>query len=145
MKTQRVNPNGMNPMQMNNMSSMMGMMNNIQRIGKGKRKITVNLDKNNKKFLSKFIEEVKKQFATSAMGVQASGLGEFFDYVKSVADTKDQMELKLSFEEYEFLKRMIVDSIKGMEGMTFKWYQFVKKAMLKVMVKQYRELLTKFK
>ena len=79
------------------------------------------------------------------MGVQASGLGEFFDYVKSVADTKDQMELKLSFEEYEFLKRMIVDSIKGMEGMTFKWYQFVKKAMLKVMVKQYRELLTKFK
>ena len=47
MKTQRVNPNGMNPMQMNNMSSMMGMMNNIQRIGKGKRKITVNLDKNN--------------------------------------------------------------------------------------------------
>lgn len=48
MKTQRVNPNGMNPMQMNNMSSMMGMMNNIQRIGKGKRKITVNLDKNNK-------------------------------------------------------------------------------------------------
>ena len=67
MKTQRVNPNGMNPMQMNNMSSMMGMMNNIQRIGKGKRKITVNLDKNNKKFLSKFIEEVKKQFSSSAM------------------------------------------------------------------------------
>jgi len=55
------------------------------------------------------------------------------------------MELKLSFEEYEFLKRMIVDSIRGMEGMTFKWYQFVKKGMLKVMIKQYRELLTKFK
>ena len=84
MKTQRVNPNGMNPMQMNNMSSMMGMMNNIQRIGKGKRKITVNLDKNNKKFLSKFIDEVKKQFASSAMGAQATGLGEFFDYIKSV-------------------------------------------------------------
>ena len=145
MKTQRVNPNGMNPMQMNNRSSMMGMMNNIQRIGKGKRKITVNLDKNNKKFLSKFIDEVKKQFASSAMGAQATGLGEFFDYIKSVVDGKEQMELKLSFEEYEFLKRMIVDSIRGMEGMTFKWYQFVKKGMLKVMIKQYRELLTKFK
>lgn len=145
MKAQRVNPNGMNPMQMNSMSNMMGMMNSIQRIGKGKRKITVNLDKNNKKFLSKFIEEVKKQFATSAMGAQVNGLGEFFDYIKSVADAKDQMELKLSFEEYEFLKKMIVDSIRGMEGMTFKWYQFVKKGMLKVMIRQYRELLTKFK
>ena len=39
MKTQRVNPNAMNPMQMNNMSSMMGMMNSIQKIGKGKRKL----------------------------------------------------------------------------------------------------------
>ncbi len=145
MKAQRVNPNGMNPMQMNNMSSMMGMMNTIQRIGKGKRKISVNLDKNNKKFLSKFIDEVKKQFVSSAMGAQSANLGEFFDYIKSVADSKDQMELKLSFEEYEFLKRMIVDSIKGMEAMTFKWYQFVKKGMLKIMIKQYREILTKFK
>ena len=33
MKPQRVNPNMMNPMEMNNMSAMMGMMNNLQRIG----------------------------------------------------------------------------------------------------------------
>lgn len=52
MKTQRVNPNAMNPMQMNNMSSMMGMMNSIQKIGKGKRKYSIMLDKNNKKILS---------------------------------------------------------------------------------------------
>lgn len=144
MKTQRVNPNAMNPMQMNSMSSMMGMMNTIQRIGKGKRKISVNLDKNNKKFLSKFIEEVKKQFLSSA-GVQTANLGEFFDYIKAMADNKEQMELKLSFEEYEFLKKMLMDSVRGMEAMSFKWYQFVKKSMLKVMIKQYRELLTKFK
>ena len=37
MKAQKVNPNNMNPMQMNAMSSMMGMMNSIQKIGKGKR------------------------------------------------------------------------------------------------------------
>lgn len=145
MKTQRVNPNGMNPMQMNSMSGMMGMMNSIQRIGKGKRKIAVVLDKSNKKFLSKFIDEVKRQFLSSAMGAQTANLGEFFDYIKSIADSKEQMELKLSFEEYEFLKRMLIDSVRGMEGMTFKWYQFVKKGMLKVMIKQYKELLTKFK
>lgn len=145
MKTQRVNPNAMNPMEMNNMSAMMGMMNNIQRIGKGKRKYKIVLDKNNKKFLSKFMDEVKKQFATSPLGAQGQNVKEFFDYIKTMCDSKDQTELMLSFEEYEFLKRMVIDSIKGMEGMQFKWYQFVKKGMIKMMSKQYRELLKQFK
>ena len=145
MKTQRVNPNTMNHMQMSNMSSMMGMMNNIQKIGKGKRKIGVSLDKGNKKFLSKFIDEVKKQFVSYAMGAQNLTLGEFFDYVKAYCDNKEQKELKLSFEEYEFLKRMLVDSVRGMETMQLKWYQFIKKGMIKALSKQYRDLLTKFK
>ncbi len=145
MKTQRVNPNAMNPMQMNNMSSMMGMMNSIQKIGKGKRKYSIMLDKNNKKFLAKFIDEVKKQFASSPLGAQGQGVSDFFDYVKKMSEDKNQMELKVSFEEYEFLKKMVIDSIKGMEGMQFKWYQLIKKGMIKMMVKQYRELLTKLK
>ena len=145
MKTQRVNPNAMNPMQMNNMSSMMGMMNSIQKIGKGKGKYSIMLDKNNKKFLAKFIDEVKKQFASSPLGAQGQGVSDFFDYVKKMCEDKNQMELKVSFEEYEFLKKMVIDSIKGMEGMEFKWYQLIKKGMIKMMVKQYRELLTKLK
>lgn len=145
MKTQRVNPNTMNHMQMNNMSSMMGMMNNIQKIGKGKRKISVSLDKENKKFLSSFIDEIKKQFISSAMAAQNLPFGEFFDYIKAYCDNKEQKELKLSFEEYEFLKKMLVDSLKGMETMELKWYQFIKKGMIKVLSKQYRNLLTKFK
>ena len=145
MKTQRVNPNAMNPMQMNNMSSMMGMMNSIQKIGKGKRKYSIMLDKNNKKFLAKFIDEVKKQFASSPLGTQGQGVSDFFDYVKKMCKDKNQMELKGSFEEYEFLKKMVIDSVKGMEAMEFKWYQLIKKGMIKMMVKQYRELLTKLK
>lgn len=145
MKTQRVNPNTMNHMQMNNMSSMMGMMNNIQKIGKGKRKIGVSLDKGNKKFLSKFIDEVKKQFVSSAMGTQNLPLGAFFDYIKAFCENKEQTEIKLSFEEYEFLKRMLVDSVRGMETMQLKWYQFIKKGMIKALSKQYKDLLTKFK
>ena len=145
MKTQRVNPSTMNYMQLNSMSNMMGMMNTIQKIGKGKRKITVKLDKGDKKFLSKFIDEVKKQFSSSAMGGATPTLVSFFDYVKSIADNKNQNELKLSFEEYEFMKKMLVDSIKGMESMELKWYQFIKKGMLKVLSKQYRALLAKFK
>lgn len=141
MKMQRMNPNNLNPMQMNNATAMAGMMNTIQRIGKGKRKYVVNLDKNSKKFLSKFIDEVKKQFA-SGMGAQMPPIMEFFDYIKSVCDSKDKMELRLSFEELEFMKKMLADSIRGLEGMEFKWYQFIRKGMVKMMVKQYRELLT---
>lgn len=147
MKTQRINPNTMNPMQMNNMSGMMGMMNTIQRLGKGKRKIIVSLDKNARKFLGKFIDEVKKQFSSSANATQTPNLNEFFDYIKNITDDKSKgnVELKLSFEEYEFLKRMLIDSVKGMENIQFKWYQFIKKSMVKVMAKQYREILAKFK
>lgn len=145
MKTQRVNPSTMNHMQLNSMSNMMGIMNTVQKIGKGKRKISVKLEKSNKKFLGRFIDEVKKQFLSSAMAAQTSALGDFFDYVKSVAENKQATELKLSFEEFEFMKRMLMDSIKGMENMEFKWYQFIKKGMLKVLLRQYRELLTQFK
>lgn len=142
MKAQKVNANNMNPMQMNAMSSMMGMMNSIQKIGKGKRKYSVSLDKGTKKFLSKFIEEIKKQFAVNN-GMQ--NVGQFLDYVKSVADSKDKMDLKLSYEEQEFLTKMVSDAVKGMESVQFKWYQLVKKSMTKVMAKQYRQLLVQLK
>ena len=62
-----------------------------------------------------------------------------------MCEDKNQMELKVSFEEYEFLKKMVIDSVKRMEAMEFKWYQLIKKGMIKMMVKQYRELLTKLK
>lgn len=142
MKVQKVNANNMNPMQMNAMSSMMGMMNSIQKIGKGKRKYSVSLDKGTKKFLSKFIEEIKKQFAVNN-GMQ--NVGQFLDYVKSVADSKDKMDLKLSYEEQEFLTKMVSDAVKGMESVQFKWYQLIKKSMTKVMAKQYRQLLVQLK
>ena len=107
MKTQRVNPNAMNPMQMNNMSSMMGMMNSIQKIGKGKRKYSIMLDKNNKKFLAKFIDEVKKQFASSPLGTQGQGVSDFFDYVKKCVKIKIKWNLKLVLRNMNSLKRWL--------------------------------------
>ncbi|MGL5052939.1 MAG: hypothetical protein ACRC5W_05040 [Cetobacterium sp.] len=142
MKAQKLNANNMNPMQMNSMSSMMGMMNSIQKIGKGKRKYSVSLDKGSKKFLSKFIEEIKKQF-TENNGMQ--NVVQFLDYVKSIADSSDRTELKLSYEEQEFLTKTVSDAVRGMDSVKFKWYQFIKKSMTKIMVKQYRELLIQLK
>ncbi len=142
MKAQKINANNLNPMEMNNVSSMMGAMNLIQKIGKGKRKYNVNLEKSDKKFLSKFLDEAKKQFS-GANEQQVKPLVEFFDYVKSICENKDKNELRISYEEMEFLKKMLSDSIKGMEGMNFKWYQLLRKSMVKIMVKQYRALLKK--
>lgn len=142
MKGQRVNPNNMNPMEMKNMSSMMGMMNTMQKIGKGKRKYTVMLDKASKKFMSKFIDEVKKQFAGQDMAASGQqGIVEFLDYLKAQCDMKDRMEIRVSYEELDFLKKMLSDSVRGMEGMQFKWYQLIKKGMMKVMLTQYKQLL----
>lgn len=141
----RINPGTLSPMEMNNLSSMMGMMNNIQKIGKSKRKYSVNLEKGDKKLLVKFIAEAKKQFSDTSSSDQYAGVYNFLNYVTDVASKKETTELKLSFEEYEFLKKMLIDSIKGMERMTFFWYQFIRKGTVKILTKQYRELLKKFK
>lgn len=142
MKVQKMNPNNMNPMQMNNASSMMGAMNMMQKLGKGKRKYGIALDKNDKKFLGKFLEEAKKQFPEG--GEQgAKPIVEFFDYINLICQDTNKPELRLSFEELEFLKKMLSDSVRGMEGMSFKWYQLIRKGMVKLMLKQYRELLKK--
>lgn len=141
----RMNPNAISPMEMNQMSSMMGMMSSLQKIGKGKRKYSIPLEKSNKKFLIQFMDEVKKQFSGSAMAEQNKTIYDFLVYVKEVAEKKESTELKVSFEEEEFLKRLLKDSLRGMEGMEFKWYQFVKKRMVKIIMKQYRDFLTKFK
>lgn len=141
----RVNPGTMSPMEMNNISSMMGMMNSIQKIGKGKRKYSVKLEKGDKKLLVKFIDEAKKQFSGTTSIDQYAGVYGFLNYVGETAANKDTTELKVSFEEYEFLKKMLIDSVKGMEKMQFFWYQFIRKTMVKILTKQYKELLKKFK
>ncbi|MGL4392341.1 MAG: hypothetical protein ACRCSK_02755 [Fusobacteriaceae bacterium] len=145
MKQQKINPATMNPMEMNNLSSMMSMMSLIQKIGKGKRKYEIHLDKSDKKFLSKFVDEAKKQFP-GGNEPQMKPLMEFFSYLKVGCDTKSKSKapLKISYEELEFMKKMLVDSVKGMEGMTFKWYQVLKKSMLKVLLKQYKVIVKKF-
>lgn len=145
MKGQRVNPEKLNPMEMNSMSSMMGMMSVLQKIGKGKRKYSVKLEKNHKKFLVRFMTDIKKQFEQTYADSQMKGVLAFFDYVKSVCENKTAAELKLSYEEFDFLKRLLTDSLKGMDAMKLKWYNLIKKATIKMMKVQYREVLKQMK
>ena len=134
----------MNGMQMRNMTGMMGIQNAMQRIGKGKRKYTVKISKHNRKFLGKFVEEIQKQMG-SENNPQMKGVMDFLSYLKAECNKKKVTEIKMSFDELEFLKKMVVDSVKGMEGMTYKWYQIINKLMVKTMIKSNRSLLEELK
>lgn len=146
MKGQRVNPEKINPMEINTMSSMMGMMGILQKIGKGKRKYSIKLEKNHKKFLARFMVDIKKEFEKTYENVpQMKGVLSFLDYIKVSCENKELKELNVSYEEFDFLKRMLMDNLKGMEAMQLKWYQFVKKATLKMMKAQYKDILAQLK
>lgn len=145
MKGQRVNPEKLNPMEMNSMSSMMGMMSILQKIGKGKRKYSVKLEKNHKKFLSRFMTDIKKQYEKMYSDSQMKGILTFFDYVKSTSENKSATELKLSYEEFDFLKRLLTDSLRQMDTMPLKWYNLIKKATIKMLKVQYKEFLKQMK
>ena len=145
MKGQRINPEKLNPMEMNSMSSMMGMMSVLQKIGKGKRKYSVKLEKNHKKFLARFMTDIKKQFEKTYADTQMKGVLTFFDYVKATCENKTVNELKLSYEEFDFLKRVLTESLKGLDTMELKWYNLIKKVTIKMMKTQYRDVLQQMK
>ena len=146
MKGQRINPEKINPMEINAMSSMMGMMGILQKIGKGKRKYSIKLEKNHKKFLARFMVDIKKEFEKTYSNVpQMKGVLSFLDYIKTSCENKDLKELNVSYEEFDFLKRMLMDNLRGMESMQLKWYQLIKKATLKMMKTQYRDILGQLK
>lgn len=134
----------MSSMQMNSMSGMMGIQNAMQRIGKGKRKNTVKIAKHTKKFLGRFVEEMEKQMGGDS-SPQMKGVKDFLAYLKAECKNTKSKEIKMSFDELEFLKRMVADSIKGMEDLKFKWYQVIKKLMVKTMLKSNKELLKDLK
>ena len=146
---QRINPESIDPMAMNNLNRMNSVAQRIQRIGKGNRKYTLKFDKNDKKFLEKFITELEKQYLSSFDGTSPSKdkmapLKEFFTYVKDFAKIKGDGELKVSFDELEFLKQIIKETLKSIEKMEFKWYQLIKKLTVNLMKKQYSQLYSRF-
>ena len=104
----------------------------------------IKLDKNDKKLLVRFINEAKKQFSDTASNSQYAGVYNFLTYITDTASKKETTEIKMSFEEQEFIKRMLQDSVRGMEKMQFFWYQFIRKFTVRMLTKQYRELLKKF-
>ena len=137
-----VNPNTINDMTIVNVNSQAKMNQIIQKIGKGKRKIKVTLGKSTRSYLTKLIEEMKKQMKVYEK--QLPNIFQFFGYLeKEIKITKENKKEKtkdvsLSFEELDFLKLQIRETIKGIDNMKtkLKWYNFLKKGLYKTLRKQ---------
>lgn len=141
----KINANKINQTDMMQAQSAMGMMSKMQKIGKGKRKYKVSLDKNTKKYLGKIVKEYIKQSDVYKANPQTKGVADFFVYLEAECAKSADTPIMLSFEELEFLKATISESIKGMEQIEFKWYNFIKKAFTKLMIKQNRFILKELK
>ncbi|TDT68005.1 hypothetical protein EV215_1725 [Hypnocyclicus thermotrophus] len=137
----RMNTNKLKNTDMMNSYSQMSMLGNIQKIGKGKRKYKVNIDKNSKKYLARLIVEMKKQMGIYATNPQTKGVIDYLNYLQTECNKKNNDPVMMSFEELEFLKKTIRDSVKAMEDMKFKWYQFFRKITVKLMLTQNKYLL----
>ena len=137
-----VNPNTINDMTLVNVKAQAKMHQLVQKIGKGKRKIKVTLGKSTRSYLTKLIEEMKKQMKVYEK--QLPNIFQFFGYLeKEIKITKENKKEKtkdvsLSFEELDFLKLQIRETIKGIDNMKtkLKWYNFLKKGLYKTLRKQ---------
>ena len=137
-----VNPNTINDMTLVNVKAKAKMNQLVQKIGKGKRKIKVTLGKSTRSYLTKLIEEMKKQMKVYEK--QLPNIFQFFGYLeKEIKITKENKKEKtkdvsLSFEELDFLKLQIIETIKGIDNMKtkLKWYNFLKKGLYKTLRKQ---------
>ena len=137
-----VNPNTINDMTLVNVKAQAKMNQIVQKIGKGKRKIKVTLGKSTRSYLTKLIEEMKKQMKVYEK--QLPNIFQFFGYLeKEIKITKENKKEKtkdvsLSFEELDFLKLQIRETIKGIDNMKtkLKWYNFLKKGLYKTLRKQ---------
>ena len=137
-----VNPNTINDMTLVNVKAQAKMNQLVQKIGKGKRKIKVTLGKSTRSYLTKLIEEMKKQMKVYEK--QLPNIFQFFGYlekeIKITMENKNEKtkDVSLSFEELDFLKLQIRETIKGIDNMKtkLKWYNFLKKGLYKTLRKQ---------
>ena len=137
-----VNQNTINDMTLVNAKSQAKMTQLIQKIGKGKRRVKVTLSKSTRSYLIKMLEEMKKQMAVYEK--QLPNLFQFFNYLEKeariVKQNKKQKtkDIVLSYEELDFLKTQIKETIKGIDNLksSLKWYNLVKKGLYKTLKKQ---------
>ncbi len=137
-----INPNTMSNTDVLNARAQAQMTQLVQKLGKGKRRVKVSLSKPSRSYLEKMIAEMKKQMVVYEK--QLPNIFQFFKYFENeVKITKENKKIKnkeilLSYEELDFIKLNIKETIKGVDKMilTLKWYNFFKKTLYKTIKKQ---------
>lgn len=137
-----MNPNSVSNMDLINQKAQFKMQQLVQKIGKGKRRVTVTFSKMSRGYVSKMIEEMKKAMAQYEK--QLPNLFSFFNYLeKEVKITKENKkektkDVKFSYEEIDFFKLQLNETIKGIDTQvaTLKWYNLIKKGLFKTLKKQ---------
>ena len=146
-----MNPNSVSNMDLINQKAQFKMQQLVQKIGKGKRRVTVTFSKMSRGYVSKMIEEMKKAMAQYEK--QLPNLFSFFNYLeKEVKITKENKkektkDVKFSYEEIDFFKLQLNETIKGINKQvaTLKWYNLIKKGLFKTLKKQTETVLEEVK
>ena len=146
-----MNPNSVSNMDLINQKAQFKMQQLVQKIGKGKRRVTVTFSKMSRGYVSKMIEEMKKAMAQYER--QLPNLFSFFNYLeKEVKITKENKkektkDVKFSYEEIDFFKLQLNETIKGIDTQvaTLKWYNLIKKGLFKTLKKQTETVLEEVK
>ena len=146
-----MNPNSVSNMDLINQKAQFKMQQLVQKIGKGKRRVTVTFSKMSRGYVSKMIEEMKKAMAQYEK--QLPNLFSFFNYLeKEVKITKENKkektkDVKFSYEEIDFFKLQLNETIKGIDTQvaTLKWYNLIKKGLFKTLKNQTETVLEEVK
>ncbi len=147
MKSKMASANMMNDMTLANVKSQtssqqMRMLTLMQKVGKGKRKVTISLSNVSQKYLFKLVEEMKKQLKEQEK--QWPNVFSFLNYLQnSVSQEKGKKKEKvknvaLSYEELDLLKIQTKETIKGIKDMKskLKWFNLMKKSVYSALLKQ---------
>ena len=80
-----------------------------------KRKYKINFDKTTKKYFGKMLKEFSKQLLTYQSNPQTKSILEFYAYLEAETSKPANQPIMVSFEELEFLKSTMSETIRGME------------------------------
>ena len=146
-----MNPNSVSNMDLINQKAQFKMQQLVQKIGKGKRRVTVTFSKMSRGYVAKMIEEMKKAMAQYER--QLPNLFSFFNYLeKEVKITKENKkektkDVKFSYEEIDFFKLQLNETIIGIDTQVamLKWYNLIKKGLFKTLKKQTETVLEEVK
>lgn len=141
MKKQMINASKMNHIEMQNMKDMMEMNNLFQKVGKGKRKYNIKLSYSARALLDKTLTEMRK--AISYEGSVPRNFDEFVSYIS--ISTKSKEGFSLTFDEINFLKKMINLTIRQQENMKLPWYKVLTRLFASLASIQYKEILANLK